>query len=434
MTRDHFSNPLQIAFDFDLDVEQADCSDTIASHETLKLLFATDADALAQWIESLPAVCTLGFDTEGAGRLIQLCCQETSSILVFFLDGRRIEGDDASESRDPTSYNRVLSSLSKVLSSKNYLKVGMGAIGDALAIWQLHGLECVRVVDLQKMDTASLNEADLRNSRHLAAPSASIGPGSSDNHRRSTSSRVRGFLGLKALYAQLYKAQFTLLLPRAQGLSRASAINIASHEISPRKQGTRGPAIQSFTKDRFSSLGRFHDFEMATITSSHGKRPRWSHAGLSHEDLLYAAKDAYCSIVLFNAIASRLPQQKLARLLKRSDRSVRKCLDKHWGERATAYINFDHNVSRHSRTKKRENTDAARRMRKTRPNLAVMHHAVAFASYSRTSSQGRNLATQMTRASQSSLLDKQTRTLRTVRTSDDLAPGQACVPEVIEID
>ena len=258
-------------------------SSQVSIEDSFCLTYTSSDKVLQDWIDALPKTCTLGFDTEGSGCVTQLCCLSRSCVLIFAFPV------DA-----PVSIRqKCTATLSGVLSSKRYLKVGIAAFDDAVKLTRHYDITCAKIFDLTYL------------SRDLQiSPAGEI-------HRRFIKEKERGIViidevdcrtlpfGLKTLFQDLFHANFG--------------------------------DIQSMEGEAYPS------------PCEKASQNKWSQYPISLSDLRYAAKDAIFGVLLYNLMISKFTEPEIRDLEARAGQEHQKRLRRSRLRSQTMKLSTHHN-------------------------------------------------------------------------------------------
>lgn len=256
---------------FSLKASSGDSETSI--EDDLTVTYTCSLSSLTNWIEQLPKTSLLGFDTEGDGAVLQLCCLNTSRILIFAMPLMARE-----------DYRKACcTAISNVIGSDKYLKVGIAAFDDAIKLHRFWGVSVKSIFDL----------AYLANDLQIS--------------RDGSISRI---------FSNEKKAGIIVINECA-----ASGLPKGLKSLTREMFVSRFQTLQPIPVDSYQTL------EQGAIKVGKGGQ-KWIEYPLRYYDLLYAAKDALWGSLLYNAMISKFTDAEVVQLKARASTEMHRRLSR----------------------------------------------------------------------------------------------------------
>ena len=261
---------------------------TAAMQEDFSVIYTSELHSLEEFIAELPEECALGFDTEGDGMITQLCCLQTSKILIFCVPnhaGRKYR-------------NRFAISMSKVMGSDKYVKVGVAAIQDAIKLHKGYNVVSRSIFDINFLgDDLMISAAGELTRAHRQAHRDGIIVIREDNVTALPK-------GLKKLFSNSFEACFS--------------------EVQPISGDTYQDPGQPFVGRRKLT----HEEKHAGRKHREAYIGPWANYPLPANKLTYAAKDAIFGIYIYNKMLVKYTADELASLHAKADAELTRLRDR----------------------------------------------------------------------------------------------------------
>lgn len=240
-------------------------SAALSIEDEFSIVYTSSNESLRSYIANLPRSCALGFDTEGDGVVTQICCLQNTSILIFCMPLQA----------SLIYRSQCADTLSSIIGSKDYIKVGIAAVDDAMKLHLNYGVQVENIFDLNTLGS-DLSYTETGEITRTYAEDRSRGVIVIDDSRTSELPR-----GLKKLFWGFFSSHFDPIIV------------------------DKSYSIMSNNSDRTRSQ----------IIATPGKPyNQWTEYPLSEMRLEYAAKDAIFGSFLYNKMISKFSSNEISKL------------------------------------------------------------------------------------------------------------------------